>query len=210
MKTKAVLLTAALVMLVSVPVSAKTTVKVDYLGDKVTVKTDKWKKNYKYKVKTVYANGRAKLYKDPKKGAKVAKKVRPGDPLTRIAKGKTYSVIRYDIGGRRYFFAKNSQITAKKPPKAKYSAAQFKRAGVVKYGGYRWTWYSQRVLPGGGLKIPGRHVDERGYICDKDDYICVASSTLKYGTVISTPFGKKGKVYDSGCAAGTVDVYVDF
>ena len=210
MKMKAVLLTAALVMLVSVPVSAKTTVKVDYLDDKVTVKTDKWRKNYKYKIKTVYANGTARLYVSPKKGAKVAKKVRPGDPLTRIAKGKTYSVIRYDIGGRRYFFAKNSQITTKKPPKAKYSAAQFKRAGVVKYGGYRWTWYSQRVLPGGGLKIPGRHVDGSGYVCDKDGRICLASSTLKKGTVLQTPFGKQGKVYDSGCAAGTIDTYVNW
>lgn len=98
----------------------------------------------------------------------------------------------------------------KPKPKALYSASEFKSMGVIYWDGWRWTWYSQRVLPGGGLSIPGRHVDENGYICDKDDYICIASSVLKKGTVIDTPFGKKGKVYDCGCASDTVDVYTDF
>lgn len=30
--------------------------------------------------------------------------------------------------------------------------------GVKNYNGQRETYYSQRILPGGGLKIPGRHV----------------------------------------------------
>lgn len=188
--------------------SAKTTVTVDRLKDKVVVKDGKIGKALKYKVKTVYTTNAVKLYTQPKKGAKVAETIEAEAPLTRIAKGKTYSVIRYDIGKRRYFFAKNSQLSTKKPIKAKYSASHFKRAGVIRWNGYRWTWYSQRVLPGGGLKIPGRHVDKHGYICDKDDYICVASSTLKRGTVVKTPFGKDGKVYDSGCSAGTIDIYV--
>ena len=94
--------------------------------------------------------------------------------------------------------------------KALYTASQFKNAGVVYWNGYRWTWYSQRVLPGTGLNIPGRHVDENGYVCDSNNYICLASSTLSKGTVVSTPFGKPGKVYDSGCAAGTLDVYTNF
>jgi len=91
-----------------------------------------------------------------------------------------------------------------------YTASQFRSAGVVYWNGYRWTWYSQRVLPGPGLNIPGRHVDENGYVCDSNNYICLASSTLRRGTVVSTPFGKPGKVYDSGCAAGTLDVYTNF
>ena len=91
-----------------------------------------------------------------------------------------------------------------------YSANKFKNIGVVYWNGWRWTWYSQRVLPGGGLRIPGRHVDNNGYVCDGDNYICLASSTLPYGTVINTPFGKQGKIYDTGCATDTVDVYVDF
>ena len=91
-----------------------------------------------------------------------------------------------------------------------YSANKFKNLGVVYWNGWKWTWYSQRVLPGGGLRIPGRHVDNNGYVCDGNNYICLASSTLPYGTVINTPFGKQGKIYDTGCATDTVDVYVDF
>ena len=33
---------------------------------------------------------------------------------------------------------------------------------------------------------------------------------LGKGTVVNTPFGKAGKIYDSGCAADTLDVYTDF
>ena len=91
-----------------------------------------------------------------------------------------------------------------------YSANKFKNIGVVYWNGWKWTWYSQQVLPGGGLRIPGRHVDDNGYVCDGNNYICLASSTLPYGTVINTPFGKQGKIYDTGCATDTVDVYVDF
>lgn len=89
----------------------------------------------------------------------------------------------------------------------------FKRDGV-RYGedGTRYTWYSQNVLPGGGLtelNENGRHVNEQGYICDGDGYIAVASSDHPQGTVLDTPFGE-AKVYDTGCASGTVDVYTDF
>lgn len=91
---------------------------------------------------------------------------------------------------------------------ALYSASEFRTLGVIQWNGWRWTWYSERVLPGGGLNIPGRHNDENGYVCDENDYICLSSSTLSKGTVIDTPFGKQGKVYDTGCAADIVDVYV--
>lgn len=91
-----------------------------------------------------------------------------------------------------------------------YSANKFKNIGVVYWNGWKWTWYSQRVLPGGGLRIPGRHVDDNGYVCDGNNYICLASSTLPYGTVINTPFGKQGKIYDTGCATDTIDVYENF
>ena len=91
-----------------------------------------------------------------------------------------------------------------------YSANKFKNIGVIYWNGWKWTWYSQRVLPGGGLRIPGRHVDNNGYVCDGSNYICLASSTLPYGTVINTPFGKQGKIYDTGCATDTIDVYVNF
>lgn len=84
-----------------------------------------------------------------------------------------------------------------------------KSKGVNYYKGHRETWYSQRVLPGNGLKIPGRHVASDGTIRDEDGYICVASSDYPKGTVVETSLGA-GKVYDSGCASGTIDIYTDW
>lgn len=91
-----------------------------------------------------------------------------------------------------------------------YSAGYFMSAGVIYWDGWRWTWYSQQVLPGGGLNIPGRHVDENGYVCDENEYICLASSSLGWGTIVNTPFGKQGRVYDSGCDSDVLDVYVNW
>ena len=126
---------------------------------------------------------------------------------------KKWSIVKV---GKKTWYVKTKYISKKKgkkykvKTKAKYSARYFRRMGVIRWNGWRWTWYSQRVLAGGGLKIPGRHVDEHGYICDKDDYICVAISTLKKCTVIKTPFGKEGKVYDCGCSNSTIDIYVNW
>lgn len=90
-------------------------------------------------------------------------------------------------------------------------ASNFKSAGVVYQNGVRYTWYSQNVLPGGGLtelNNNGRHV-ENGFVKDGDGYIAVASSDHPKGTVVDTPYGQ-GKVYDSGCASGTIDIYTNY
>ena len=105
---------------------------------------------------------------------------------------------------------REQQIKVKQQIKAEYTSAEFLYHGVVNWGGWRWTWYSQNVLPGGALDIPGRHVDENGYICDENEFICLASGSLEKGTIVETPFGKKGKVYDCGCAADTLDVYTNY
>ncbi|WP_346663214.1 hypothetical protein [uncultured Merdimonas sp.] len=81
--------------------------------------------------------------------------------------------------------------------------------GVVYFNGHRETYYSQRVLPGHGLNIPGRHVASDGTIRDKDGYICVASSDYPKGTIVETSLGT-GKVYDTGCPSGTIDIYTDW
>lgn len=91
---------------------------------------------------------------------------------------------------------------------AAYSFDELMWMGVIYWGDYRWTYYSESVLPGGGLNIPGRYTDEIGFVCDENGYICLASSDLSYGTIVSTPFGRMGCVYDSGCPSGTLDVYV--
>lgn len=85
---------------------------------------------------------------------------------------------------------------------------QFQEDGVEFYNGYYWTYYSELALPGENLDIPGRYTDYNGYVCDENDYICLASDSLPRGTVVSTPFGKDGKVYDCGCGNDYVlDVY---
>lgn len=93
---------------------------------------------------------------------------------------------------------------------AVYSSSYFRRMGVIRWGGWRWTWYSERVLPGTGLHIPGRHADGNGYIRDGDGYICCASDVLGYGAIVETPFGGYGKIYDCGCDADVIDVYVNW
>lgn len=87
-----------------------------------------------------------------------------------------------------------------------YSLRQLQFNGIIYWSGYKFTYYSQRVLPGGGLNIPGRHVNSSGYVADKDGYIVLANSAPK-GTVINTPFGFKGKVYDRGTYGNHFDVY---
>ncbi len=81
--------------------------------------------------------------------------------------------------------------------------------GVNYYNGHKETWYSQKTMPGSGLNIPGRYVNESGLVCDGDGYICVASSDYPKGTVVETSLGT-GKVYDCGCASGTIDIYTDW
>lgn len=93
-----------------------------------------------------------------------------------------------------------------------YSLSQFMFKGRVRQFGYEYTYYSQQVLPGGALKIPGRHVDENGYVVDGEGYIVLATSyKIARGTILPTPFGKKGKVYDrigGSSSANLVDVYI--
>lgn len=83
--------------------------------------------------------------------------------------------------------------------------------GVVNFNGHRETYYSQNVLPGEGLNIPGRHVADDGTVRDGDGYIVVAAheAYLPRGAVVQTSRGP-GKVYDSGCAYGTIDLYTNW
>lgn len=93
------------------------------------------------------------------------------------------------------------------PTGALYSLDQFIFSGVVNWGGYRFTYYSQQVLPGAGLMIPGRHVNPGGYVSDGDGYIVLAGSAPK-GAIFDTPFGYQGKIYDRGTSGNHLDVYI--
>ena len=92
-------------------------------------------------------------------------------------------------------------------------AAQFKEKGRFDYNGYEFTWYSEKVLPGDGLKelnANGRTVDSDGYVVDADGFIAIASPWGKdeIGTVVETPFGL-GRVYDE-CEDDSYDVYTSW
>lgn len=92
---------------------------------------------------------------------------------------------------------------------ARYSIEDLEFQGVIHALGKKWTFYSERVLPGNGLAIPGRHT-AGGFVRDGEGYIVLAaSSSVGRGTIIDTPFGSPGKVYDTcaSCHATWVDVY---
>ena len=86
-----------------------------------------------------------------------------------------------------------------------------KRRGAINFNGHRETYYSEKVLPGNGLRIPGRHVADDGTIRDENGFICVAADPgfMAKGSILITSLGP-AKVYDSGCAYGTIDIYVNW
>lgn len=86
-----------------------------------------------------------------------------------------------------------------------------KNKGAQYYNGHKETYYSERVLPGTSLNIPGRHAAEDGTIRDGDGFICVAADPgfMPKGSILITSLGP-AKVYDSGCAYGIIDIYVNW
>ncbi len=98
---------------------------------------------------------------------------------------------------------------AKRAQSISGSGVLTRSGGVNYYNGHRETWYSERTLPGGGLHIPGRYTDSSGLVRDGDGYLCLASVDYPKGTIIETSLGV-GKVYDSGCPSGTIDIYTNW
>lgn len=82
----------------------------------------------------------------------------------------------------------------------------------ISYNGYSWTWYTEVLLPGEGLPIPGRYTDGDGFVCDENGYIVLAANLKQVarGTIMDTPFGRLGKVYDTGCNYNVIDVYTNW
>lgn len=87
---------------------------------------------------------------------------------------------------------------------------EFMQAGIIDWNGWRYTYYSEQVLPGGGLEIPGRWSDGQ-FVRDENGYLCVASNEVPYGSVMDTPFGQ-AIVYDSigDGVTGICDIYVSW
>lgn len=142
------------------------------------------------------------------KGRKIkAKKKGVGKLVIKSEDGAYKKVIKIKVSGPKFQgvelqYSKPYKITSDKLTASK---------GVVYYNGHKETYYSQRVLPGSGLKIPGRHVAEDGTIRDKDGYI-VVSTNLSFKSRYSTFMTSLGpaKVYDTGCKYGVVDIYCNW
>ena len=152
-----------------------------------------------------------KVQKSVKKAKAIrakAKELKRGYSELKPLYGKVAKQVGYIVGSFRE--AKNEVAKFKKSIKNRSAAARrLHYNGVVYSGGWRYTWYSQNVLPGYGLSIPGRHVGTAGLVMDGYGRVCVASSDLAWGTVISTPYGP-ARVYDCGCPSGTIDVYTSW
>ena len=133
-----------------------------------------------------------------------------GTEFTKVDEIGNWTKIQYDDTTFAYISTKYTQEETVPKDETLYSAADFQYLGVINYNGWRWTWYTERMFPGPGLNIPGRHTDENGYICDENDFLCIATYELAQGTIVKTPFGKRGKVYDTGCPYGTLDVYTSW
>lgn len=84
-----------------------------------------------------------------------------------------------------------------------------KQKGKVLFNGHYETWYSQRKLPGKGLKIPGRHVTGDGLVRDQNNNICVATTLVGMGQGIATSLGP-GVRYDTCNTPNTVDIYTNW
>lgn len=110
------------------------------------------------------------------------------------------------------------QAAVSSPTTGTIDGSFFKKMGVINENGWRYTWYSSNVLH--HYRTSEWTPDENGVYRDSAGNVVVAcvaevdedGDIVRYvnqGETLPTPFGI-GKVYDSGCAAGTIDVYVNF
>ena len=86
-------------------------------------------------------------------------------------------------------------------------SGNFESQGVVYNGGTRYTWYSSNAAY--HYRTGEWSAGSDGFYRDKNGYLVVASSDYSQGTTVNTPWGP-GKVYDSGCASGTIDMYTNY
>lgn len=88
------------------------------------------------------------------------------------------------------------------------SPEEFQDMGVVEYNGYYYTYYSELVMPGENLYIPGRWTDSDGFVRDENGYLCLAANTpetMDRFSYVDTPWGT-GVIYDYGTGN---DIYID-
>ena len=122
----------------------------------------------------------------------------------------TINPVSGDVDILETVLAEETEGTRKRDMEAVMTVEDFQQAGVIDWNGWRYTYYSEQVLPGGGLDIPGRWSDGQ-FVRDENGYLCVASNEVPYGEMIETPFGT-AIVYDSigDGVVGIIDIYVSW
>ena len=135
-----------------------------------------------------------------KAGGKVLKKVKRNTPLQQIRAGNKWSIVKYK--GKRYVTIKRYLNDEKLLSKAKsqYYIDYLRTTAPVNWRGRKYTYYTSKILPINKLPVEGLHLDKNGMWCDRWDYIVLGSSRANKASraIIATPFGKYGKVYDTG------------
>ena len=82
-----------------------------------------------------------------------------------------------------------------------------RNSGVNYHDGWRETYYSSNVLY--HYRTGEWTADSNGVYRDSNGYVVVASTSDPFGSIVRTSFGP-GKVYDTGCAIGTHDIYTNW
>lgn len=174
----------------------------------------------------LYTTAAVNMRTAPSMEGEIIKVLEQNSEVTKIGEDGEWSKIKWSDTEIYYIYSTylstektpikkiETQTTSRGSTSSRYESSSntgvlTKSKGVNYFNGHKETWYSQKVLPGGGLKIPGRHVAADGTIRDENDYICVASSDYPKGTIVETSLGT-GKVYDTGCASGIIDIYTDW
>lgn len=127
-------------------------------------------------------------------------KVKSNTKVKQVKGGKKFVTVKYK--GERYKVRK-IYLNAEKLPskkKSRYYINYIKTKAPVKWHGRKYTYYTSRLCPIWLLPVKGLHLDKNGFWCDENDYIVLGSSRVNKAnrTVFATPFGKYGKVYDTG------------
>ena len=135
-----------------------------------------------------------------KANGKVLLKVKRNTKLYLTREGKRWAVVRYK--GDKYVTLKKylntERLTSRK--KARYYINYLRTRGPVYWHDRKYTYFTSRLCPIHLLPVPGLHIDKNGIWCDKNDYIVLGSSVDNKVNrrIIATPFGKYGRVYDTG------------
>lgn len=160
----------------------------------------------------------------PNKNAKIIKILKENTEIeTFESKKSDWDKIKLDDGTIGYvynfYLEKENQITTteeNKKPELKtldriIELDDFRYRGIVDWNGWNWTYYLMSMYPGStSTPVENRWINDEGFVCDQEGYIILASVDLDPYTIVETPFGYMGKVYDTGCPHGILDVYTNW